>query len=103
MYLGNIVEVLPGETIAKQAQHPYTRALLGAQFSLHMDFSQKIESIESEAPSPLHMPDGCPFRDRCAICTDRCKTDKPTLTAFAPGHAVACHQVRSAQQDRMGG
>jgi oligopeptide/dipeptide ABC transporter ATP-binding protein len=100
MYLGHIVEILPGEAIAKQARHPYTKALLGAQFSLHMDFSQKIESIESEAPSPLHRPDGCPFRDRCAICTDRCKTDPPTLTAFAPGHAVACHQV---WEDRVGG
>lgn len=37
MYLGNIVEVIPGEDVAKNSLHPYTQALLGAQFSIHMD------------------------------------------------------------------
>ena len=50
MYLGNIVEVIPGEDVTEYAVHPYTQALLGAQFSIHMDPSQKIQSIESEAP-----------------------------------------------------
>ncbi len=59
MYLGNIVEVIPGEDVTEYAVHPYTQALLGAQFSIHMDPSQKIQSIESEAPSPLDVPKGC--------------------------------------------
>ena len=37
MYLGNIVEVIPGEDVTEYAVHPYTQALLGAQFSIHMD------------------------------------------------------------------
>ena len=40
---------------------PYIRtpkALVGAQFSVHMDPSKKIESIESEAPSPLRRTGG---------------------------------------------
>ena len=37
MYLGNIVEVIPGEDVTEHAVHPYTQALLGAQFSIHMD------------------------------------------------------------------
>jgi oligopeptide/dipeptide ABC transporter ATP-binding protein len=97
MYLGSIVEVLPGESIAREAKHPYTQALLGAQFSLHMDFSKKIESIESEAPSPLRVPAGCPFRDRCGECIDRCKTEKPVLTALTEDHAVACHRVQGKE------
>ena len=59
MYLGNIVEVIPGEDVAEKSLHPYTQALLGAQFSIHMDQNKKIESIESEAPSPLDVPHGC--------------------------------------------
>lgn len=51
MYLGNIVEVIPGEDVAKKSLHPYTQALLEAQFSIHMDQNKMIESIESEAPS----------------------------------------------------
>ena len=42
MYLGNIVEVIPGEDVAKNSLHPYTQALLGAQFSIHMDQHKKI-------------------------------------------------------------
>lgn len=91
MYLGSIVEVIPGELVGTGAKHPYTQALLGALFSIHMDPSVKIESIESEAPSPLNKPEGCPFRNRCSICTDRCRTEKPVLRELAPGHEVACH------------
>lgn len=91
MYLGNIVEVIPGEAVGTGAKHPYTQALLGALFSIHMDPSIKIESIESEAPSPLNVPEGCPFRNRCGICTERCRTEKPVLRTLGPGHEVACH------------
>ena len=93
MYLGNIVEVIPGEDVTEHAVHPYTQALLGAQFSIHMDPNQKIQSIESEAPSPLDVPKGCPFQNRCEHCTDRCKAEMPKLKEIAPGHAVACFYV----------
>ena len=93
MYLGNIVEVIPGEDVTEHAVHPYTQALLGAQFSIHMDPSQKIQSIESEAPSPLDVPKGCPFQNRCEHCTDRCKAEMPKLKEIAPGHEAACFYV----------
>ena len=93
MYLGNIVEVIPGEDVTEYAVHPYTQALLGAQFSIHMDPSQKIQSIESEAPSPLDVPKGCPFQNRCEHCTDRCKAEMPKLKEIAPGHEAACFYV----------
>ena len=91
MYLGTIVEVLPGEEISSKAMHPYTQALLGAVFDLNMDFSKKIESIESEAPSPLDMPPGCPFQDRCGHCMEICRKTLPALRDMGEGHQVACH------------
>lgn len=91
MYLGHIVEVIPGEDVAAHARHPYTQALLGALFSIHTDQSKKIESIEGEAPSPLDVPEGCPFQNRCIHYTEKCKTDKPVLKNVGPGHHVACH------------
>lgn len=91
MYLGNIVEVLPAEDISTNAKHPYTQALLGAVFDLNMDFSQKIQSIESEAPSPLDVPAGCPFQDRCDRCMPICREKHPTLHTLEEGHDVACH------------
>ena len=48
------MEVIPGEDVTEKSLHPYTQALLGAQFSIHMDQNKKIESIESEALRTLH-------------------------------------------------
>ena len=93
MYLGTMVETAETDELYAHPMHPYTQALLGAQFSIHMDPSQKIQSIESEAPSPLDVPKGCPFQNRCEHCTDRCKAEMPKLKEIAPGHAVACFYV----------
>lgn len=91
MYLGNIVEVLPGEKVGEEAKHPYTQALIGSIFDLKMDFSKPIESIDSEAPSPLDVPTGCPFQNRCEHCKEICKKERPLLREVEPGHSVACY------------
>ncbi len=91
MYLGNIVEVLPAERVGDGAKHPYTKALMGAIFDLNMDFTKKIESIESEAPSPLDVPVGCPFQNRCEHCMDICLKERPVLKEIGPDHKAACH------------
>ena len=91
MYLGNIVEIIPGDKIADSCQHPYTQALLDAVFDLDMDFSKPIQSIDSEAPSPLDVPKGCPFQDRCTKCMDICRQEHPHLKETEPGHEVSCH------------
>lgn len=90
MYLGNIVEILPGEDVGK-AKHPYTQALISAIFDTKMDFSKKIESIDSEIPSPLDVPPGCPFQTRCDHCTDICRRERPTLRTIGRDHEIACH------------
>ncbi|MCD8149013.1 MAG: ABC transporter ATP-binding protein [Clostridiales bacterium] len=91
MYLGNIVEVLPGNKVANHAMHPYTQALIGVVFDLNMDFDKPIESIESEAPSPVDVPPGCPFQNRCEKCMARCKEERPLLVQTEENHQVACH------------
>lgn len=93
MYLGNVLEVLPGNKVAEGCRHPYTHALLGAIFDPGMDFSKPIESIESEAPSPLSVPPGCPFQNRCEYCQEICRKERPQLRGISPGHEVACHML----------
>lgn len=44
-----------------------------------MDSTKKIESIESEALSPLELPEGCPFQNRCEYCVQKCKTENSVL------------------------
>lgn len=51
MYLGNIVEVIPGEDVAKKSLHPYTQALLGAQFSIHMDQEKRSRASKVRPPA----------------------------------------------------
>lgn len=94
MYLGNLVEEILGHELNTKAVHPYTKALMGSVFDIHMDFSRPIESIESEAPSPLDLPKGCPFQDRCEYCMDICKKETPHMIQVAPGHSAACHLLK---------
>ena len=91
MYLGNIMEILPGDKVAAGCLHPYTQAMVGAIFDLHMDFSHPIRSIDSEAPSSLDAPAGCPFQSRCDRCMGICRQERPVLREAAPEHQVACH------------
>lgn len=91
MYLGHVVEVMDGADMAKDALHPYTQALLGALFSVHMDPHTPIESLEGEVPSLLEVSEGCPFQNRCGRCTEQCKREKPILKEVQNGHEVACH------------
>lgn len=90
MYLGNIVEILPGDEV-KNACHPYSRTLLDSIFDLNMDFSKKIPQLDSEIPSPLDAPKGCPFHTRCPHCTALCQTERPELKKLASEHFAACH------------
>jgi oligopeptide/dipeptide ABC transporter ATP-binding protein len=97
MYLGNIIEVIPGENLKEHAAHPYTKALMEAVFELDMDPNQKIESIESEIPSPLNVPPGCPFQNRCEYRTERCEKEKPQLQEIEENHFVACHLCKDTK------
>lgn len=92
MYLGNIVEYIGyGRRISTEGMHPYTKALMKSVFKVDFKPGEKIEPLESEIPSPLDLPKGCPFQSRCGQCMEICRSVKPQLKEIAPGHAVACH------------
>lgn len=90
MYLGNMMEKIDGDKL-NQARHPYTRALLKAVFSTNQEKNQYIEILPGEIPSPLDMPSGCPFRNRCVHCKDLCTKEKPAFKELDENHFVACH------------
>ena len=94
MYLGNVLEVLPGERLKDSAYHPYTKALLSSLFSINMDFSEKIASIEGDVPSPINLPSGCVFQGRCKYVKEKCKVKKPSLEKVKEKHEVACYFTR---------
>lgn len=94
MYLGNIVEYIGyGRRISTEGMHPYTKALMKSVFKVDFKPGEKIEPLESEIPSPLDLPKGCPFQSRCGQCMEICRSKKPELKEVVPGHFVACHLV----------
>ena len=99
MYLGVVVESLPSDRLAKDACHPYAKALLKSVFSLYGDAGKQIVPLSGEVPSPIDRPAGCPFHTRCPDCTDRCRTHMPAMTEVSPGHWVACHPYSNLTQE----
>ena len=94
MYLGNIVEYIGyGRRISTEGMHPYTKALMKSVFKVDFKPGEKIEPLESEIPSPLDLPKGCPFQSRCGQCMEICRSVKPELKEVVPGHFAACHLV----------
>ena len=90
MYLGNIVEIIPGEDVEK-AQHPYTRTLIEAIFDTKMDFDKKsgVWTVRYQALW-ISLRDAL-FRPRCSHCTELCRTERTVLKTIGEGHQVACH------------
>lgn len=94
MYLGTVVEWLEGGRIAYDCQHPYSKALMKAVFKVDFQPGEKIEALSGDVPSPLDLPQGCPFQGRCGICEAICQQEKPQLREITPGHWVACHMIQ---------
>ena len=91
MYLGNLVEVIPGINLQNGCRHPYTKTLISSVFHLNMDFSKKIEEIKDEAPNPIDIQKGCAFKNRCKYAMEICKNERPTLKSVSKDHQIACH------------
>ncbi|MBC7738153.1 MAG: ATP-binding cassette domain-containing protein, partial [Candidatus Saccharibacteria bacterium] len=91
MYLGKVVEIAPTEALFTAPRHPYTKALLQAAPEIDPARRTRIVAAKGELPSPINPPAGCLFNTRCALVHDRCRAERPVLTARGAGHMAACH------------
>jgi len=96
MYLGRIVEHVDADRLYTAPRHPYTKALLSAVPvpDPRVERSRKRILLEGDQPSPLDLPQGCPFRSRCWKQTDACATVPPLVDDA--GHSVACYHPEPA-------
>ena len=94
MYLGKICEVADAAEFFQSPQHPYTQMLLSSIPVLSDEEEQlKPSRIHStgEIPSPVNVPPGCSFHQRCPYVMDICKQVDPVMVTTGPGHIVRCH------------
>lgn len=97
LYLGSVCELADTATLFENPKHPYTKALLSAVPQLKDDHPNHIR-LKGEIPTPINLPQGCPFESRCAYANDRCRVEQPRPLKQADGSIVACHAV---EEDRL--
>lgn len=97
MYLGKLVEIAPSSRIYDKALHPYTKALLSAIPIANPDVEEKRERIPltGDVPSPIDLPKGCSFCNRCGYCKGICREEVPAFREIEKDHFVACHFVEN--------
>lgn len=91
MYLGEVVETAPTETLLAQAAHPYTRALLSVVPDLGAPPDRPRILVQGETPNPANIPSGCRFHPRCPWRQPICAAEIPPVITVADGHTARCH------------
>lgn len=89
MYAGHTCETASTDVLFANPKHPYTAALIHSIPKFGQRVS-RLPTIEGSVPSPLDLPPGCPFQNRCPNVTGRCREVMPPLAEVEPGHRVAC-------------
>ena len=90
LYLGRLVEEAAPDDLFEAPQHPYTQMLLEA--APRMDgFGREVAPPEGEIPDPINPPSGCAFHPRCPRADDRCKAERPELSARGDGRVACFH------------
>jgi oligopeptide/dipeptide ABC transporter ATP-binding protein len=92
MYAGQIVEEADVFTLFDDPRHPYTKGLLEAVTALRED-TDHLDTIPGVVPNLLHLPEGCRFHPRCALCSAPCKMSSPEMREISPGHRARCISI----------
>ncbi len=88
MYAGRAVETGHVANVIERPLHPYTRGLINSVPSRNPR-GQPLRQIQGVAPTPLKLPAGCAFQDRCPRADARCHS-MPELSQPIAGHSVRC-------------
>lgn len=87
MYAGQMVEIAPARRFYVQPLHPYAQKLMASVPTLRQE--KQLDFIPGRPPSLISPPEGCRFKDRCALRFERCEQDPP-LVQTADGRLVRC-------------
>jgi peptide/nickel transport system ATP-binding protein/oligopeptide transport system ATP-binding protein len=91
MYLGQMVEQAPTDSLIAEPLHPYTQALLSAIPLPNPNVKRERIILKGDLPSPMNPPSGCVFHTRCPYTMDICRKEAPQIREMSKGHLVSCH------------
>jgi len=102
MYLGGLVEVGDADEVFFKPLHPYTKTLIASnpEADPRSERQRVSTTIQGEIPSPVNIPAGCRFANRCPQAMPVCHQITPVLKTptvakaeehFDENRQVACH------------
>jgi len=90
IYGGRDIETAPVSEIIGSPKHPYTVGLIECLPDISKT-TDRLVSIPGIIPSPIELPQGCPFHPRCPKAMEICSQQEPPQTTISEGHKVNCH------------
>ena len=98
MYAGRVIEKGTVEEIFHNPLHPYTIGLQKSKPTVDSS-SDELYNIPGNVPNPVNMPNHCYFKERCAMCKEKCSGDYPGMIQVSPTHFVSCHLYEEGQNN----
>ncbi|KOO49102.1 ABC transporter ATP-binding protein [Viridibacillus arvi] len=89
MYAGQIVEEASVLELFENPQHPYTKGLINSIPKLG-NYTERLDSIPGNVPTPENMPTGCRFAPRCSFVMKQCLSEAPMLKGVQENHSCRC-------------
>ncbi|WP_371377548.1 ABC transporter ATP-binding protein [Sporomusa aerivorans] len=101
MYLGQIVEECPVETLFTRPAHPYTIGLIRSIPTLEGNRREPLHMIAGKVPSLQQIPPGCRFAPRCPRADSLCRSKLPSLETVEDAHKVRCWHYKNPDERVM--
>jgi oligopeptide transport system ATP-binding protein len=99
MYAGKVFEQAPTHELFNTPANPYTRGLLKSVPDPAHEEGTELYQIPGLPPDVAHLPDGCPFAERCYRAEDICRTDFPPFVQINENHHSLCHFAKEVYED----
>ncbi len=94
MYLGEIVEYASKEALFRSPKHPYTKLLLSSVPTIHTPLKTQSVLQNGEVQTPVDLPKGCFFANRCPYKDKSCDTMHPDMVNIDKEHWVRCPKLK---------
>lgn len=103
MYAGKVFESAPTKELFKNPANPYTKGLLKSVPDPAHEAGEPLYQIPGLPPDVAHLPEGCPFEERCERSEDICRNEYPPFVQINENHHSLCHFAKEVHADSTGG